>query len=145
LRVLVADDELAMRFLYRVNLEAEGMEVSEAGDGETALALARSERPDVIVLDVMMPRLDGWRVAEQLLEDAETRAIPIVFASARAALADQVRGLELGGIDYVIKPLNPVELAASIRRLADSETQLGDHARRREKLRALRELLEATD
>ena len=80
--------------LYRVNLEAEEMEVSEACDGEAALALAlaRARRPDVIVLDVMMPGLNGWAVAERLLADPETRAIPIVFASARAALADQVRG-----------------------------------------------------
>jgi DNA-binding response OmpR family regulator len=129
--------------LYRLNLEAEGIEVSEAGDGETALALVRSERPDLIVLDLMMPRLDGWAVAEQLLEDPQTRAIPIVFASARAGAAERARGLELGGIAYVLKPFNPVELAASIHRLAKPETQQESHARRRERLRQLRALLEA--
>ena len=141
-RVLVVEDEWAMRLLYRVNLEAEGMEVSEASDGEAALALARAQRPDVVVLDVMMPGLDGWAVAERLAADPETRAIPIVFASARAALADQVRGLELGAIDYVAKPFNPVDLSRSIRRLAQLEARPEGEARRLEKLRALRALLD---
>src|SRR3954466_12413296 len=91
------------------------MEVLEAGDGLTGLETARRERPDVILLDVMMPGLDGWRVAEELLEDPETSSIPIVFLTAPAELRDQARGLDLGGLDYVTKPFNPVELAQTIR------------------------------
>jgi two-component system alkaline phosphatase synthesis response regulator PhoP len=114
-RVLVVDDEAPIRLLCRVNLEAEGMEVMEAPDGPSGLDAARRERPDVVLLDVMMPGLDGWRVAEELLEDPETNGIPIVFLTARAELRDRARGLDLGGLDYVTKPFNPVELAALIR------------------------------
>jgi two-component system alkaline phosphatase synthesis response regulator PhoP len=114
-RVLVVDDEAPIRLLCRVNLEAEGMEVMEAPDGPSGLDAARRERPDVVLLDVMMPGLDGWRVAEELLEDPDTNGIPIVFLTARAELRDRARGLDLGGLDYVTKPFNPVELAALIR------------------------------
>lgn len=141
LHVLVADDEPAMRLLYRVNLEAEGMIVSEAADGDAAVALAQSERPAVLVLDVMMPRRDGWNVAEELASHAATRAIPIVFVSARAAAADQLRGLELGGIEYVTKPFNPVELAVVIRRAA-AAARSQDDPTRGEKLRELRALVD---
>src|SRR5690349_24288229 len=82
-RVLVIDDEAPIRLLCRVNLEAEGMHVTEAGDGTTGLELARNDPPDVILLDVMMPGLDGWRVAEELLEDSRTNQIPIIFLTAR--------------------------------------------------------------
>ena len=78
--VLVIDDEAPIRLLCRVNLEAEGMRVLEAADGPSGLAAARGDVPDVILLDVMMPGLDGWRVAEELLEDEYTRRIPIVPA-----------------------------------------------------------------
>ena len=114
-RVLVIDDESPIRLLCRVNLEAEGMEVLEAADGPSGLDTARAERPDVILLDVMMPGLDGWRVAEELLDDNRTEAIPIVFLTARAELRDRARGIDLGGVDYVTKPFNPVELAPLVR------------------------------
>src|SRR5947209_3639522 len=110
-RVLVIDDEAPIRLLCRVNLEAEGMDVLEAADGPSGLETARAEIPDVILLDVMMPGLDGWRVAEELLDDERTEKIPIVFLTARAELRDRERGIDLGGVDYVTKPFNPVELA----------------------------------
>ena len=97
IRVLVIDDEAPIRLLCRVNLEAEGMEVIEAGDGPSGLDLARQERPDVVLLDVMMPRLDGWRVAEELLDDERTSEIPIIFLTARAEFRDRARGLDIGG------------------------------------------------
>ena len=109
--VLVIDDEAPIRLLCRVNLEAADMTVLEAENGPAGLAAARSERPDVILLDVMMPGMDGWQVLEQLLADERTREVPIVFLTARAELRDQARGLELGGVDYITKPFNPVELA----------------------------------
>ena len=100
-RVLVIDDEAPIRLLCRVNLEAEGMEVLEASDGPTGLEKARNDEPDVILLDVMMPGLDGWQVAEELLDSDVTSSIPIVFLTARAEVRDRARGLDLGGIDYV--------------------------------------------
>jgi DNA-binding response OmpR family regulator len=116
-KVLVIDDEAPIRLLCRVNLEAEGVEVLEAPDGPTGLQIARASAPDAILLDVMMPGLDGWAVAEELVNDASTQDIPIVFLTARAELRDRARGLELGGVDYVTKPFNPVELASLVRNL----------------------------
>jgi DNA-binding response OmpR family regulator len=141
-RVLIVDDEAPIRLLCRVNLEAEQMEVLEAGDGPSGLEAARKERPDVILLDVMMPGLDGWRVAEELLEDPATSSIPIVFLTARAELRDRARGFDLGGLEYVTKPFNPVELAPLIRELI-ARVEGGEREElRRAKLDELRQLIE---
>lgn len=113
-RVLVADDQAALRLLCRVNLELDGMVVIEAVDGHAALRAARSESPDVILLDIMMPGLDGWAVAQALRDDPETRGVPIIFLSAQAELASQARGLEIGGVDYITKPFDPVGLGERI-------------------------------
>jgi DNA-binding response OmpR family regulator len=140
-RVLVIDDEAPIRLLCRVNLEAEGMEVLEAADGPSGLAKARAERPDLVLLDVMMPGLDGWGVAEKLLEDDETASIPIIFLTARAEFRDRARGLDIGGVDYITKPFNPVELAPLVRDLLERlERGEGDELRR-EKLTELRALM----
>jgi DNA-binding response OmpR family regulator len=138
IRVLVIDDEAPIRLLCRVNLEAEGMEVLEASDGPGGLQQARNHTPDVILLDVMMPGLDGWRVAEELLDDPTTEDIPIVFLTARAELRDRARGIDLGGVDYVTKPFNPVELAPLVRGLLDRVGRGERDALRREKLTELR-------
>lgn len=139
-RVLVVDDDAPIRLLCRVNLEAEGMEVIEAEDGPAGLEQARSADPDVVLLDVMLPQLDGWRVAEALLDDPLTGKIPIVFLTARAELRDQARGLEIGGVDYITKPFNPVELADAIRELLE-RVERGEHdLLRKEKLAFLRSL-----
>jgi DNA-binding response OmpR family regulator len=139
---LVIDDEAPIRLLCRVNLEAEQMEVLEAADGPTGLETARAEIPDVILLDVMMPGLDGWRVAEELLDDERTQGIPIVFLTARAELRDRARGIDLGGVDYVTKPFNPVELAPLVRSLLARVSAGERDDVRREKLTELRSLLE---
>jgi DNA-binding response OmpR family regulator len=140
-KVLVVDDEAPIRLLCRVNLEAEDMEVIEAADGEAGLALARSEQPDVILLDVMMPAMDGWQVAERLFEDEQTHQIPLVFLTARAELRDRARGLELGGIDYITKPFNPVELASVVQKLLERVSRGERDDMRREKIAELRDLL----
>jgi DNA-binding response OmpR family regulator len=141
-KVLVIDDEAPIRLLCRVNLEAEGMEVIEAADGPSGLERARAEAPDVILLDVMMPGLDGWRVAEELLDNAGTENIPIVFLTARAELRDRARGIDLGGVDYVTKPFNPVELAPLVRDLLSRVGRGERDELRREKLSDLRAALE---
>jgi DNA-binding response OmpR family regulator len=141
-KVLVIDDEAPIRLLCRVNLEAEKMTVVEAPDGPTGLEKARAETPDVILLDVMMPGLDGWRVAEQLLEDEQTRGIPIVFLTARAEFRDRAKGLNLGGIDYVTKPFNPLELAPLVRELLDRLDRGERETLRSEKIDELRSLME---
>lgn len=141
-RVLVIDDEAPIRLLCRVNLEAEGMEVLEASDGPTGLEKARNEQPDVVLLDVMMPGLDGWRVAEELLDDPATGDIPIIFLTARAEFRDRARGLDIGGVDYVTKPFNPVELAPLVEGLL-ARIERGERDElRREKLAELKSLME---
>jgi DNA-binding response OmpR family regulator len=142
-RVLVIDDEAPIRLLCRVNLEAEGMDVIEASDGPHGLEQARRERPDVILLDVMMPALDGWSVAEQLLDDDSTKDIPVIFLTARAEFRDRARGLDIGGVDYVTKPFNPLELAPLVRDLLGRIERGERDELRREKLNELRALMES--
>ena len=139
----MVDDEAPIRLLCRVNLEAEGMEVLEAADGLAALEQARAQRPDVILLDVMMPGLDGWRVAEELLSDPATSSIPILFLTARAELRDRERGLVVGGLDYVTKPFDPVELAPLVQRVLARVERGEQDDLRREKVAELKELLDA--
>jgi DNA-binding response OmpR family regulator len=141
-KVLVIDDEAPIRLLCRVNLEAEGMEVIEAADGPSGVDKARDESPDVILLDVMMPGLDGWKVAEQLLQDDRTLGIPIIFLTARAEFRDRARGLDIGGVDYVTKPFNPLELAPLVQGLLDRIDRGERDELRAEKLSELRSLME---
>jgi two-component system phosphate regulon response regulator PhoB len=141
-RVLVIDDEAPIRLLCRVNLEAEGMTVIEAADGPSGLEQAREHTPDVVLLDVMMPGLDGWRVAEHLLDDERTNEIPIIFLTARAEFRDRARGLDIGGVDYVTKPFNPLELAPLVRELL-ARIERGERDELRgEKLAELRSLMD---
>jgi two-component system, OmpR family, alkaline phosphatase synthesis response regulator PhoP len=141
-KILVIDDEAPIRLLCRVNLEAEGMDVVEASDGPSGLEKARAEAPDVILLDVMMPGLDGWRVAEQLLDDPTTTRIPIVFLTARAEFRDRAKGLDIGGVDYITKPFNPLELAPLVQDLLERIERGERDVLRREKLDDLRALME---
>jgi DNA-binding response OmpR family regulator len=108
-RVLIVDDEPAIRLLGRVNLEADGIEVLEAGDGPSGLALAQRELPDLILLDVVLPGLDGRKVAERLRADERTRAVPIVFMSGAGELVDGP-----AGVDVLAKPFDPVELSRRV-------------------------------
>jgi CheY-like chemotaxis protein len=109
-RVLVADDEPAMRVLCRVNLQIEGVDVLEARDGSEALEIATRERPDLVLLDVMMPGIDGWDVARRLAQGRATRRIPILFMTALAGSDDRRRGFEAGGVGYIVKPFDPIQL-----------------------------------
>ena len=113
--VLLVDDERAIRTICRVNLEGDGLAVTEAADGAEALQQIRQERPSIVLLDVMMPGVDGWSVAEQLAADDATREIPVVFLSARAAHEDRLRAQELGAVGYVVKPFDPLELGGLVR------------------------------
>ena len=140
-RVLVVDDEAPIRLLCRVNLEAERMEVLEASDGESGLKMAQKESPDVVLLDVMMPGMDGWQVAEHLFADEATSQIPLVFLTARAEVRDRARGIELGGVDYITKPFNPTELASTVENLLERVRRGERDDLRREKLAELRDLL----
>ena len=141
MKVLVIDDEAPIRLLCRVNLEAEGIDVLEAPDGKLGLELARTEKPDAILLDVMMPALDGWAVAGELLRDERTSDIPIVFLTARAELRDRARGMDVGGVQYVTKPFNPLELPSLVRQVASAVERGEREALRAERIAELRSLL----
>jgi DNA-binding response OmpR family regulator len=117
-RVLVVDDDEVIRQLIAVNLQLEGFEVETAVDGRDCLDKVRLVRPDVITLDVMMPRLDGWVTAVKLREDDETRGIRVVMITARAQDHDIQRGHEIGVDAYVTKPFDPGELIRTVRALA---------------------------
>ena len=136
-RILIVDDEAAIRLVCRVNLQSAGFDTLEAGDGKNALAMTRAEKPDLILLDVMMPELDGWSVAEQLSADPDTQGIPILFLSARSEAADEARGLELGGIGYVVKPFDPVDLAGRVQRVLERVRRGEQEAIRSEWARSL--------
>jgi CheY-like chemotaxis protein len=117
-RVLVVDDDDVIRQLITVNLELEGFEVETAHDGQDCLDKVKKVAPDVVTLDIMMPRLDGWETATRLREDPETAALKVVLLSARAQEADLQRGSRIGVDAYLTKPLDPDELIYVVRRLA---------------------------
>jgi DNA-binding response OmpR family regulator len=118
--VLVVDDESPLRLIYRVNLEDEGLEVVEAEDGRTGLERARTESPDLILLDVMMPGLNGWQVAKYLRAEPATRAIPFIFVTPLSQSRDRLYGLALGAVDYITLPCDLGELTSRIRELLTS-------------------------
>ena len=137
--MLIVDDEQAIRLICRVNLRSVGFDTLEASDGEEALALARAERPDLILLDVMLPAVDGWRVAEELGASEDTREIPIVFLSARSDPADEHRGHALGGMGYITKPFDAAALPDVVAHTLDRLRRGEREAVRREWLEELGE------
>jgi two-component system alkaline phosphatase synthesis response regulator PhoP len=115
----VADDSVTVRRLVAARLTADGYEVLEAEDGEQALALARSERPSLIVLDKVMPKLDGFEVVRALREESATREIAIVMLTERGGEEDVLDGLGLGVEEYMPKPFSPRELSVRVKRALD--------------------------
>ncbi|MGH2751172.1 MAG: GGDEF domain-containing response regulator [Actinomycetota bacterium] len=113
--ILVADDDEDIVRFVEVNLRLEGFEVITAPDGEQALQMACDQRPDLILLDVMMPRLDGFEVCERLRADTRTKHISVIMLTAKSLSADKVVGLTAGADDYIIKPFDPIELVARVK------------------------------
>jgi DNA-binding response OmpR family regulator len=117
-KVLIVDDERILVETITINLQKAGFEVVSAFDGESALAQARAERPDLIVLDVMLPKVSGWEVCRALRTDPEFRtSAPVLMLTARGEESDKVIGLELGADDYLVKPFSMRELVARVRAL----------------------------
>ena len=114
-KILVVEDEKNILELVRFNLEREGYQVIPTTDGTCALEMARDQLPDLIVLDVMLPGMNGLEVCRELQLDASTRFIPIIILSARAEELDRVLGLEMGADDYIVKPFSPRELVARVK------------------------------
>ncbi len=136
-KVLVVDDEDAIRELCRVNLELQDYEVREAADGVAALDVARRWRPDVIFLDLMMPRMDGWETLRHLKEDDTTASIPVVILTAKGSEEDQMKGWAEGVLEYVVKPFNPAALTDMAERAVAPRDQAAEQARRDRVLRQL--------
>jgi two-component system, OmpR family, phosphate regulon response regulator PhoB len=114
-RVLVVEDEAPLVALLRYNLEKEGFVVDEATNGEEALAKIAEQKPDVVLLDWMLPLVSGLEVCRQLRRAPATRGIPVIMLTARGEEGDRVRGLDSGADDYVVKPFSPTELVARLR------------------------------
>ena len=113
--ILVVDDDPDIARFVEVNLRSAGYEVSVAGDGEEALERAMEIRPDLVLLDVMMPRLDGFEVAQRLRKNPQTANTSIIMLTAKALSSDKVTGLQSGADDYIIKPFDPIELLARVK------------------------------
>ena len=138
--VLVVDDEEDILLLCRVNLEFEDYRVVTASSGVEGLALARQVRPSLVLLDVMMPTMDGWHVLEALKADLAMADVPVVMLTARVQGEDQMRGWSGGAADYIMKPFSPVALLETIRNVlhpADPQEAERRRARSMEKLRLL--------
>src|SRR5688572_9296903 len=118
-RVLLVDDDPVILKLLQVNFEMEGYTVSTANDGVEGLEKARAERPDIVLLDVMMPRMDGLEVTKALKGDDDTKAIPIILLSAKAQASDVQAGKDMGADDYLTKPFDPLELLERVSELLE--------------------------
>jgi DNA-binding response OmpR family regulator len=113
--ILVADDEEDLRELVSYRLSRSGYEVVEAVDGQEAFELATERAPDLMVLDVMMPRLDGYELTRRVREQDSLRSVPVILLTARSQESDVSRGFDVGADDYLKKPFNPDELVARVR------------------------------
>jgi two-component system phosphate regulon response regulator PhoB len=129
-KVLVVDDEPEAVELVEFNLKGAGYEVATASDGAEALNKARRIQPNLVILDVMMPEIDGMEVCKLLRRDPATSGIPIIMLTAKAAEIDRVLGLELGADDYVTKPFSPRELVLRVKRLLRTGQEAEEKAER---------------
>ncbi len=109
-KVLIVDDEEKIREIVRMNLELAGYECMEAEDGEKAIQILNKIEPDIVLLDIMLPKLDGYQIAESFIK----KDIPVIFLTAKESVTDKVKGLKLGADDYIVKPFEAMELLARI-------------------------------
>ncbi len=134
-RVLVVEDEPDVAELIRYNLAKEGWEVTSVANGADALRRARESRPDIILLDIMIPQLNGWEVCRRLKQEPGTQAIPVIMVTGRVEEGDKVLGFEMGADDYVTKPFSPRELIARVRAVI-RRGKAGDATERKSHLKA---------
>lgn len=120
-KILVVEDEADFRMMLRTRLEANGYEVSEAEDGAIGLEKARNTGPDLIILDVMLPKMDGYKVARLLKFDERHRNIPIIILTARTQQSDRETGMEVGADAYLTKPYKPEEMLEIVARLLSGQ------------------------
>jgi len=140
-RVLVVDDEPDVLLLCRVNLEFEGYDVSTAPDGQAGFDACRELLPDVVLLDVMMPKMDGWQVLEAIKADDDLAHIPVVMLTAKVQDEDQIRGWSAGAAEYITKPFSPLSLSQVIGDVIRADPE--EEARRRQMILEKLKLLQA--
>ena len=116
-KILIVDDEKQLVSLVSLHMKMSGYEVLSAKDGEEALAIAKEEVPDLIILDLMLPKIDGWEVCKRLRAESKIGDIPVIMLTARSEAGDKLRGFECGADDYVTKPFSPRELVARVKRV----------------------------
>jgi two-component system, OmpR family, alkaline phosphatase synthesis response regulator PhoP len=114
-KILIVDDEKDIVEMLKYNLEKEGYTVFTALNGKRAIEQAQENKPNLILLDIMMPEMDGWEVCKQLMKDEKTSTIPVIFLTAKGSEVDEVVGLELGADDYIVKPISIRKLIARIK------------------------------
>jgi two-component system, OmpR family, alkaline phosphatase synthesis response regulator PhoP len=120
-RILVVDDEIYIVHILEFSLTMEGYSVLTASDGEEALRIIEQERPDLVVLDIMMPKLDGYEVCRRLRQDDQFRTLPVILLSAKGRPVDREAGLQAGADDYITKPFSPRRLLEKMRELLDRQ------------------------
>ncbi len=125
LKILVCDDERHIVRLIQVNLERQGYQVVTAFDGKEGLEKIRAEKPNLVVLDVMMPYMDGFEVLKTLRREPETESLPVIMLTAKAQDKDVFEGYHYGADMYLTKPFNPMELVSFVKRIADSQAAGG--------------------
>jgi DNA-binding response OmpR family regulator len=116
-QILVVDDEKQLISLVKLHLDMAGYDVLTVSDGERALSVAAKEHPDLIILDLMLPKIDGWEVCRMLRSDKDTADIPVIMLTARTETESVLKGFECGADDYVTKPFSPRELVARVKRI----------------------------
>lgn len=141
-KILVVDDDPTMVKLINVNLKLNNYAVLEANSGEQALEIVDSEQLDLVVLDIMMPGVDGWEVLRQIRSKSKTQEMPVILVTAKTQDSDVIKGWELGADEYVIKPFNPLLLVEVVRMVLDRsyEERLERRKKQKEKLEVLRSL-----
>jgi two-component system alkaline phosphatase synthesis response regulator PhoP len=120
-RILVVDDEIYIVHILEFSLTMEGYSVLTASNGEEALHVIEQERPDLVVLDIMMPKLDGFEVCRRLRQDEQFRSLPVILLSAKGRPVDRDAGLDAGADDYITKPFSPRKLLEKIRELLETQ------------------------
>ena len=131
-RVMVVDDDPLLTRLVRINLELNDLKVEEVWDGSTAMRILEKNPPDLLILDIMMPRMDGWDILKLIREDPALNELPVVILTARAQEEDALKGWEMGADDYITKPFSSMRLSDGVKNVLDSSHEERLVRRRRE-------------
>jgi two-component system alkaline phosphatase synthesis response regulator PhoP len=118
-KILIVDDEKALVSLVALHMQMAGYEVLFTNEGWSAIDICKRDKPDLVILDLMLPKLNGWEVCRRLRSDDETKDMAVIMLSARGELEDKLRGFDAGADDYVTKPFSPKELVARVKRILD--------------------------